>query len=467
MIWNYSLVISNNDKVVLNKAQGFFEQILITREWSDHFGGVYVPSIPNPYLEDTLRDVVTTEGLKLTKINPGFITRQMAEINQGKNNFLFRITSTNPIRPGNLADKWETRAFQLFKQGIPEILELVENDSSSQYRYMAPLITEKSCMNCHPKQNYIEGEIRGGISVSFDSSFYSKGISKQLFSLGVVHLLVLILGIIGYVLYYRMAKKYFVIIHNKNKELEKTNLTKDRLFSIIAHDLSGPFHSLNSLLKLTKDGLMTETDFKKYVPELSQNMDANQQLLNNLLNWSKSQMDSKSIYRKPFYINSLINNNFLFFESQAIAKTISLVFDESEKKISVYADQNMIDLVVRNLLANALKFTHEYGAIQVSITESKYDVIVHIIDDGVGISEDFIKKIFGSDMISKRGTNNEKGTGLGLKLCKDFVMKNNGDIHVKSKKGEGSDFYFSIPKTNRILTQPIEVSSEALERLKK
>lgn len=452
--WNYSLIISNNNKVVLIKSRAFFEQLLVTRRWNTRHGGVYVPttetSPPNPYLKDSLRDIVSTDGMQLTKINPAYMTRQISELNKSESNIFFHITSLNPIRPANRADDWETKALKLFEQGTPEILELIKNDSIHRYRYMAPLITEKECLKCHAKQGYKYGDIRGGISISFPSSLYLKGINSQLFSLGMVHVLILFFGIIGLWRYYTLNKKYFLIIKIKNMELENINAKKDKLFSIISHDLSGPLHTLSGMLKLAKDNLIAEDDFKKFILELSQNVDANRQLLSNLLSWSINQLKTDAVKGKLFCINDLINKNLILFEKLAMSKDISLVFDE-DKQRTVFADKDMIDLVVRNLISNALKYTHQHGNIHVSFTESKKEVIVHIIDDGEGIPENDIDKIFGQVMYSTLGTNNEQGTGLGLKLCSEFVVKNNGKINVESINGKGSDFYFSIPKNDNSL----------------
>ena len=148
--WNYYIVKTNTLKLVENKARAFFSQIVVARSWNSLHQGVYVPitpqTQPNPYLKDSLRDVVTLNGLKLTKVNPAFMTRQIAEINKKDNDLQFHITSLNPIRPANKADAWESKALLAFQNKTPEILELVTSDFSSQYRYMSPLITEKSCL---------------------------------------------------------------------------------------------------------------------------------------------------------------------------------------------------------------------------------------------------------------------------------------------------------------------------------
>jgi hypothetical protein len=263
-IWNYYLVESSNSKLVLNKSRAFFEQILITRAWNAEHGGVYVPitatTLPNQFLEDSLRDVVTTSGLLLTKINPSYMTRQIAEKNELENDLQFHITSLNPIRPLNKADNWEVKTLKMFESGVPENIELITDDSISQYRYMAPLLTENSCLKCHSKQGYKYGDIRGGISISFPANEFTNSVNRQFFSLGVIHLIVLILGMIGLLIYYRMANKYLLIIENKNNDLEQINAEKDKFFSIIAHDLKSPFNSIMGFSKI----LVEKTKEKDY-----------------------------------------------------------------------------------------------------------------------------------------------------------------------------------------------------------
>ncbi|MCX6277846.1 MAG: DUF3365 domain-containing protein [Bacteroidetes bacterium] len=222
--WNYHLVVSNTIKVVENKARSFFDQILVTRAWNSSHGGLYVPvteiTQPNPWLKDSLRDVTTLNGMKLTKINPAYMTRQIAEINKSENDLQFHITSLNPIRPANRADKWETKALKSFRNDKDELLELIKVDSVSEFRFMAPLITTKSCLKCHAVQGYKLGDIRGGISISFPSLIYNESQQLQLLHLFFAHVLILLVGLFGIFLYFRMSSKLFAIIAQKNEKLE-------------------------------------------------------------------------------------------------------------------------------------------------------------------------------------------------------------------------------------------------------
>ena len=147
-----------------------FRLVELTRDWNARHGGVYVPvtevTQPNPYLQHPKRDLQTSDGLRLTMVNPAFMTRQIAEIAEQADGVKFHITSLKPIRPANAADPWETEALQLFAQGRPEMLSEQYLEGAPVHRYMAPLFVKTPCLNCHAEQGYKLGEIRGGISVT-------------------------------------------------------------------------------------------------------------------------------------------------------------------------------------------------------------------------------------------------------------------------------------------------------------
>ena len=235
-------------------------------------------------------------------------------------------------------------------------------------------------------------------------------------------------------------------IEQQSKKLSEVNQLKDKLFSIIAHDLRSPFQSLIGLLDLADLGALTEEDFKSFLPELSKNVSYTSGLLDNLLYWAKSQMEEASIKPIMFDIQEIANDKIELFEKQAISKNIVLE-NKINYKVSVCADKNMIDLVLRNLVANAVKFCNIHGRITISATQKSEFLIIAVTDTGNGINAENIGKLFSNQTFTTRGTNNEKGTGLGLMLCKEFVEKNGGKIWVETTLNEGSTFYFSVPMT--------------------
>lgn len=167
--WNIYASLKWQEQLAFSTAKSFFQQIVITRQWNAKHGGVYAPvtetTIPNPHLQVPDRDITVDNRLLLTKINPAYMTRQISELAKNSKGIQFHITSLNPIRPKNAATKLESAYLKKFENGLAEGGEFLKNDEGKTYFYMAPLITKKSCLNCHAQQGYKEGDIRGGISV--------------------------------------------------------------------------------------------------------------------------------------------------------------------------------------------------------------------------------------------------------------------------------------------------------------
>ena len=450
-VWNYSLVISNNNKVVLNKSQASFNQILLSRSWNSSHGGVYVPvteiTSSNPYLKDSLRDIVSLDGKLFTKVNPAYMTRQISELSMGQSGLNFHITSLNPIRPANKADDWETEALSTFKIGTDNVLELIKDDSRSQYRYMAPLMTEQSCLKCHAFQGYKLGEVRGGISVSYPSDLYEEGMKKHLMSLGFVHFLILVFGIVGLWAYYRMSKRYFLIIKNKNEELMQINASKDKFFSIIAHDLRGPFNIILGYIQLLKKGYdqFDDVERKEFISEIDKSSENTFELLESLLMWARSQNNKIELIKESLTLKNEIDEIVKIYLPGAGSKKIKIKVDVLDD-ILVYADKFSLKTVVSNLLNNAIKFTPAHGIIKIGAIQEKNHIEISISDNGVGIKKEMIPRLFKiEENVSTRGTDDEEGTGLGLLLCKEFIEKHEGQIWVESEVGKGSKFAFTIP----------------------
>jgi PAS domain S-box-containing protein len=242
-----------------------------------------------------------------------------------------------------------------------------------------------------------------------------------------------------------------VEIQNKvrlqSEQLLGMNKLKDRLFSIIAHDLRGPLINLNDIIKMLNEGMITEEEFKSFVPQLSKNIGYTTGLLENLLFWSKSQLQGEVV--KPVYFNlKEISVNILHLFENTIHEKDILIENNIQLSCKVYADKDMIQLVVRNLISNAVKFSKRGGSIKLTTrTEENYTNLC-VTDTGVGISETDQKKFFEQETFTTRGTDNEQGTGLGLLLCKDFIEKNGGSIWVESEIGKGSKFCVRIPNSN-------------------
>ena len=242
----------------------------------------------------------------------------------------------------------------------------------------------------------------------------------------------------------RDANKKLTISEYNLKEL---NATKDKFFSIIAHDLKNPFQSLlgfsetlyNQIDELSKDEI---SEYSKLIYESSQNLF---NLLGNLLQWSQSQLGSMKLSPKPINLYDSVDDVLSLIGISAQKKNIK-VESSIAKDATVFADKHVVSTVLRNLISNAIKFTNQGGEIKISSVTSNNKITVSVKDNGKGISEENLEKLFRIDQgYSTKGTENESGTGLGLILCKDLILQSNGEIFVESTLGKGSNFQFTLP----------------------
>jgi len=231
----------------------------------------------------------------------------------------------------------------------------------------------------------------------------------------------------------------------QTKHLENVNNVKDKLFSIISHDLKDSLSSINGFIDLLKDGSLSRDEFDNLIPELSENANNASLLLFNLLNWSKSQMHSLEPKPTLFDVQEVFEEKVKLIEQRLDSKGIDLI-DHSLRDF-VYADRSMIEIVIQNLLANAVKFCKSGDTITISNHISNGSCIISVADTGIGISKENIEKLFKNNSFTTIGTKNEKGTGLGLSICKELVELNNGKIWVESNLNVGSTFYVQLPKT--------------------
>jgi len=255
-----------------------------------------------------------------------------------------------------------------------------------------------------------------------------------------------------YRILFEQAASSELIIKQQNNELVKLNADKDRFMSILSHDLKSPFNTILGYTELLKD------DFHKFdantlkdrlgiVHDMSQKTF---DLLEDLLLWTKSQSGKLNFQPKQIDFLKICHETIESLKLSANAKNIS-INHFSTSQINIFADQNMLKTILRNLVSNAIKYTNPNGKINI-YTETNYDnVIITISDNGVGIDKSDIPKLW--DIASKHstyGTANEKGTGLGLLLCKEFVEKHGGKIWIESEIGKGSEFKFTLPHFNEI-----------------
>lgn len=232
-----------------------------------------------------------------------------------------------------------------------------------------------------------------------------------------------------------------------SEALSDLNSSKDKFFSIIAHDLKSPFSGLLGLSQILCEELdeIGNNELKKYADEINNAAKFIFKLLQNLLEWSRLNTGKFDYAPVTVNLNNKISSIIQLLNLNAVNKKIDLRF-QCQEDLKVIADNNMLNSILQNLISNALKFTHEHGLVEVNASLATDKAVICVKDSGIGIPEENLKKIFRVDKnISTLGTAKEKGTGLGLVLCKELVEKNNGSITAESVLGEGTTFTVTLP----------------------
>jgi len=234
-------------------------------------------------------------------------------------------------------------------------------------------------------------------------------------------------------------------MEKRSEELERLNQVKDKFFSIISHDLRSPINALSGLLDLLDKGAVKPNELPNHLHELKIRFNHTRTLLNNLLDWTLLQMDKLNLQATRIDLHRIVEENIQLLGAVQ-TKKIELINEIPPQSIA-FADSNTTNLVIRNLMTNAIKFTNDGGTVTIGSEEGSNQWTIFVKDNGVGMNAEVLKILFDKTApYTTRGTANEKGTGLGLILCKEFVEKNGGKIWVNSQEGKGSTFYFTLPK---------------------
>ncbi|MEP4949000.1 MAG: HAMP domain-containing sensor histidine kinase, partial [Flavobacteriaceae bacterium] len=232
------------------------------------------------------------------------------------------------------------------------------------------------------------------------------------------------------------------------QNLRQSNDLKDRMFSIIGHDLRSPLSAAKLKMDFIMRGIINPKDDKfldETVYDLLKTMDEALNLLQNLLGWAKSESNQIQMIPEKLDLNDLVEQTFRLLKLGSDHKNIAMQ-NNVPLALFAHADNNMIKTVLRNILSNAIKFTPFEGTIKIDSKLGKNKVVIEIADNGNGIPKEDIKKILNpNEHFSKLGTEKEPGTGLGLVLCQNFVQKNGGALKIRSEVGKGSTFYFDLP----------------------
>lgn len=249
-----------------------------------------------------------------------------------------------------------------------------------------------------------------------------------------------------------------------NTELQHLNATKDKFFSIIAHDLRNPFNTIIGLTDIFLANMESydQAKIRRSLSDIRETSGHAFDLLQNLLIWARSRTGSLDYNPAPFNLQDRIEATIDLIGAQAAKKNV-LILSEVEEPIMVMGDANMVDVILRNLITNALKFTHPEGNVTIGAMVEGNRCEVSVSDTGIGIPKEIVAKLFRMDAkVTRKGTDSEKGSGLGLLLCEEFVVRHGGKIRVESEPEKGSTFYFTLPlsETSEIISSGAEVHQQ-------
>lgn len=281
-----------------------------------------------------------------------------------------------------------------------------------------------------------------GLTTEIDESEALNSFHQIQFTIKLFIIVILIICILT--IFYFLQYKQKV---SQNDELIKINALKDRFFTIISHDIKSPVGSINMLLELlqTKLAKYDDDEIDKMMSILQDTTSRTVTLVEDLLVWSRVHGGTIDFKPKSIDFNDIVEQNMMLFSTLSTSKEIQLI-NKSKTSCPIFADSEMISMILRNIVSNAIKFTDEKGIIMISYTIKEGEFIALVEDTGVGIKPEELEKLLkGNKVISRKGTSGEKGTGLGLTLCKEFVEIHKGKIWVESEVDKGSKFSFSIP----------------------
>jgi signal transduction histidine kinase len=289
---------------------------------------------------------------------------------------------------------------------------------------------------------------------------YERALRRDDLKISVTVFVIVLLSLMAFVLWRERAVNRRVnrLLREKNEKIEEqketleqqavqlllNNQQKDKLFSIIAHDLRGPLNSLKGLMDFQKEKRLTEQEVSRMMYELRRNVDSSSELVSNLLYWASSQLKGMRVIPVLLAMDQLVHDVLLLFTQQAREKMVLLTMDVSPSMIG-YGDKDMMQVVVRNLVSNAIKFCHSGGMVTVSGCKRAGEIEISVTDTGTGMREDALDRIKRKESFSSYGTASEKGTGLGILLCHEFTEANRGRFYAESEWGKGSRCYFTIP----------------------
>lgn len=463
---SYRQMEGNFFALARERGQGLFELMELTRLWNSERGGVYAEvtdaTPPNPYLHHSKRDV-EAGGLKLTLVNPAYMTRQISDLSQREAKLSFHMTSLKPVRPENVPDAWEAEALKAFEKGEPPRLELREEGGEAAFRFMAPLVITRPCLACHVQQGYRLGDIRGGISVTMPAGGTLATLHSEIGRMLLMHAIayVLISGLM-LLLYLRtqahlrsldaathaqeeLVRQRTSELTQANAALGRSNAELEQFAYAVSHDLQEPLRMVASYVQLLSRryaGKLDE-DADAFIGFASDGAKRMQHMITDLLDYSRVQTKTEPF--KPVAMEEALDLAMGNLDLVVKETDASVLTDRAALPV-VHGDKGQLGRLLQNLIGNAIKYRHERRDPVVKIAASRLGDLWRfaVTDNGIGIEPQHYERIF---RVFQRlhGRDKYQGSGIGLAVCKKIVERHGGDIWVESTYGVGTTFYFTLP----------------------
>lgn len=438
------------------------------RQWVTDKGGIYAPASdkypPNPYLAHIKdRDITTTDGKKLSLINPAYMIRQVHEISIMPGAPKEHITSLNPLRPENRPDSWEIIALKAFEKGADEISELSDINGTLYMRFMRPMVTKEGCLKCHAHQGYKVGDIRGGVSFSIPYAPFQEAADAQKSSLLFWHVIIGVMGIVGiWLAFYRIGLNEQLLKNvlndleirvkeevYKSRQKDMMLIQQSRLASMgemihnIAHQWRQPLNTLAVILSNIQDDYkyneLTSESLAKAVSKSDIILNQMSRTIDDFRNFFRSDNEAKE-----FDMVDVIEEALIVIDASLTNNNITL-HKQYEKPLPGYGFPNQLSQVLLNLLTNAKEAIKNKGVEngQITLKASLKDTMlcIEILDNAGGIDEEIIAKIFDPYFTTK-----ESGSGIGLYMARMIIERNHNGTITAANTEDGALFTVLIPQ---------------------
>jgi hypothetical protein len=457
LAWNVYNEKKQTRSLVLNVARSYFFKDQAFRFWASSHGGVYVTvteqSPPNPYLSHIPeRDITTPSGKKLTLVNPAYMLRQVMHEFSNLYGVVGQITSLKPLNPINTPDAWQRDALHQLDKGVTEVSEFTDIGGKPYLRLLRPLITEASCLKCHVQQGYKVGDIRGGVSISMPMASYLDIETIAVRHMVLSHLVFLFIG---------AGALSFILVREKNNIMERSGFLIQQsklgmlgdMISSITHQWKQPLNNISILVQDIRDaykyGELTEPYVDETVKNAMKHINFMSRTIDDFRDFMKPSRD-KAVFNIMICLDEIL---FMFedvFKKDDIAVSIQAAGPDSPCIAMGYPNEfkQVILILLGNskdaILARRKKTAsnkYEPGKIVIALAADKGKSIITVVDNGGGIPEDILGKVFDPYFTTK---SRDTGTGIGLYMAKNIIEGSMGGTINAGNTDGGAEFRIEL-----------------------